>query len=462
MLCWGLFSFEIAFAANNTVDDFCASPIAQADTDARKECESLKELQLGSVKLQNEKKTIENEVSDIDNQIKIAQQKIKLQNLLIGNLNSDINMKSKMLDSLQKQIDGHLSSISNLLKRVNEKDDISITELMLGNGRFSDFYASVDSFYVLNREITDLVEIIRRSKTETETEKQNLEERKDRETDAREAIEEQKRLIDRKKAEKKDLLAFKTNEYNVAQKILTNQQQKVAQIRAKLFKFQDGEGIPFGDAYDYAVKASVITGVRPAFVLGILTQESSYDSTDSSFGKNVGKCFVRDQVTGSGVSATDTTQSRQRVMKPDRIPSFINLTADLGRDWTNTRVSCWIVDYQDGLPTGWGGAMGPAQFIATTWENGSNTSVAKRTAKALNASLADPWNPEHAIMAASIFLADLGAGTQRFSDEKNAACRYYSGKKCNQSTRANGYGVSVMKHVTSVQDDVDQIVAGSN
>lgn len=446
------------FGATNPVDDFCSSSIAQADAGARAECENLKSLQTTNTKIKGEKDSIEKEIRDIDNQIQIAQQKIKVQNLIISKLSTDIGVKSKTVTDLQAKIDSNVVSLSSILSKVNKKDDMSIVEVFLSFRHFSDFYTQIDAYSTLNREITTLVNSVRSTKIETEAEKVVLEDRKDRETDAKAAIEEQKRLIDRKKAEKNTLLTAKKSELGFAQKLLTTQQQKVAQIRAKLFKFQDGEGIPFGDAYDYAVKASAITGVRPAMVLGILTQESSYDVADSTFGKNVGKCFLRDAVTGNGVSAIDTSIPRQRVMKPDRIPAFQKLTGDLGRDWMNTRISCWIVDYDGGLPTGWGGAMGPAQFIATTWDNGKSSSITNRTAKALGISLADPWNPAHAIMASSIFLADLGAGTQRFSDEKNAACQYYSGKKCSQSTRANSYGVSAMKHVTSVQEDIDVLL----
>ncbi|MEK9131736.1 MAG: hypothetical protein AAB447_02405 [Patescibacteria group bacterium] len=450
---------DVLKAASDPIADFCASSSAQADAQARAECAGLATLQESSAKIKGEKDSIESEIKVIDTQIKIAEQKIKVQNRIIDQLTRDIKVKSTTVSGLESKIDKNTESVGRIIKILNDKDAVSLPSVVLGQKSFSTFYTEVDQFQTLNRELVVVLDEVRTQKKQTEAEKATLEDRKDKELDARQAVEAQKRLIDRKKAEKKTLLALKTSEYTSAQKIVLDQKAKVAKIRSKLFKFQDGEGIPFGDAYDYAVKAARTTGVRPAFVLGILMQESSYDYSTASFGKNIGQCFLRDKNTGGGVGA-NSGDAKIRVMNPNRdVVPFIELTSNLGRDYTNTKVSCWIVDYSGGSPVGWGGAMGPAQFIASTWEL-----YKKRVGGIMGVSpaLADPWNPEHAIVAASLYLADLGAGAQTYSAEKNAACRYYSGKKCTQSSRANTYGVSAMKWVTKIQEEmIDSILLAS-
>ncbi len=63
--------------------------------------------------------------------------------------------------------------------------------------------------------------------------------------------------------------------------------------------------------------------------------------------------------------------------------------------------------------------MGPAQFIPSTWLR-----YRGRVQQALGVSLADPWQPEHAFLAAALYLVDEGAdGTAR--GHLNAASRYY-------------------------------------
>ena len=314
-----------AEAATDPIADFCASPTALADAQAQRECQDLVALQASNAKIKGEKDSIEKEVKDIDGQIAIAQQKIKVQNTIIATLTKDIGTKTVKINGLQAKIDQDVDSVTDLIQKVNQQDAVSVVSVLLGNKSFSDFYIELDTLHALNKQLTNLISEVRSNKVETESEKQSLQDRKDKETDAKVAIEAEKRLIDRKKAEKAALLASKTADYTVAQKLLTEQKQKVAQIRARLFKFQDGEGIPFGDAYDYAARAARVTGVRPAFLLAIITQESSFDSADSSFGKNIGQCYLRDTSTGAGVSVASGA-ARSNVMHPTRdVPVFLQI-----------------------------------------------------------------------------------------------------------------------------------------
>ena len=99
---------------------------------------------------------------------------------------------------------------------------------------------------------------------------------------------------------------------------------------------------------------------------------------------------------------------------------------------------------------GWGGAMGPAQFIPSTWMLLEN-----RIASALNKSVADvdPWNPQDAFMASALYLSDLGAGAGTQSSEKTASCKYYSGQGCGIVTGATSYGNSVIGSHEQDPDD---------
>ncbi len=93
--------------------------------------------------------------------------------------------------------------------------------------------------------------------------------------------------------------------------------------------------------------------------------------------------------------------------------------------------------------------MGPAQFIPSTWELfkgklGGSLGV--------DADSVNPWNPEHAILATATYMSDLGAATQGYSAERNAACRYYSGRACGGSGPANTfYGDQVMAKAENIQ-----------
>jgi membrane-bound lytic murein transglycosylase B len=99
--------------------------------------------------------------------------------------------------------------------------------------------------------------------------------------------------------------------------------------------------------------------------------------------------------------------------------------------------------------------MGPAQFIPSTWKM-----LAARIGAAVGKSTPDPWNPGDAIMANAIYVSDLGAKAQTFTAERDAACRYYSGRSCTAPGVSNAfYGNAVMEHAKAIQANIDIIEA---
>jgi membrane-bound lytic murein transglycosylase B len=92
--------------------------------------------------------------------------------------------------------------------------------------------------------------------------------------------------------------------------------------------------------------------------------------------------------------------------------------------------------------------MGPSQFIPSTW-----ILYKAKIAAIASSGQADPWNPEHAIIGTSLLLKDNGAGPQTYTAERNAACKYYSGRNCSGSNAF--YGDSVMNIATKLQADID-------
>jgi membrane-bound lytic murein transglycosylase B len=133
-------------------------------------------------------------------------------------------------------------------------------------------------------------------------------------------------------------------------------------------------------------------------------------------------------------------------MHPTRdIPPFLRITSALGRDPGTTPVSCRIGNI------GYGGAMGPAQFIPSTWER-----IAPKAAAKLGIASADPWKPRDAFMASAVYLASLGADAKTYTAERNAACRYYSGRSCDSKRPANTfYGDQVANRASKIQGQID-------
>ena len=153
--------------------------------------------------------------------------------------------------------------------------------------------------------------------------------------------------------------------------------------------------------------------------------------------------------TGNG-SGKNTGTLFEKVMKSprDTVP-FKNITDRLGMSWQTTPVSCPLgVKYNSSR--GYGGGMGPSQFIPSTWE------LFKETLGSLlniSGNSVDPWNPQHAFMATAVYMRDLGASSGMYTAERNAACRYYSGATCAPGRKPSNifYGDQVMAKADLIQ-----------
>jgi len=381
--------------------------------------------------------SIERDVSVLITEINKAKNVIRQQEIQISKLGSEIRTKSKTISSLSQSIERGKDSLARLIQRTNEFDQLSLAHLLLGRDTISSFYADLNDVSTVNRSLQETLFEVKEYRGQTEVEKGQLEIKQNEELDAKKKSEQEKKAIEKNEAEKKQLLSISKNKEEGYKKILAERQAQAATIRAALFRLRDSGPIPFGDAYEYAKVASSKTGVRPALILAILTQESN-------LGSNVGTCFLSNPVTGDGVRITSGTPI-SRVMKPTRdVSPFLSITKQLGRDPYQTRVSCpWTVGY--------GGAMGPSQFIPSTW-----IIFADKIASTLSVSLADPWNPQHAITATALYMADLGAGSKTYSSERDAACRYYSGASCTAPHVSNlFYGNAVMALAEKIQGNID-------
>lgn len=304
---------------------------------------------------QNQSASLQQAINVLNAQIKVAQLNIQAKNLLIATLGTDITNKATTITQLSGQIVQGQDSLAELLRKTDELDATTLPDVVLSYQNITDIFSDVDTFGSVESSLQSTLGQINANKNQTQTEKDQLTTQQNQEIDARAAIQTDEANIKTAEASKQTLLnVSKGNEATYGQ-VLAQKQAKAAAIRSALFALAGGgQAIPFGQALQYAQTAGQATGVGPAFLLAILTQESA-------LGANVGNCYVTNVQTGAGVSAK-TGASVNKVMNPTRdVPVFQTITATLGFDPTHTLVSC-------PQSIGWGGAMGPAQFIPSTWQ----------------------------------------------------------------------------------------------
>lgn len=354
---------------------------------------------------------------------------IKNRQIQIEKLTMDIGLKNKTIAELEEKINKGKESLSAIIRQTNEIDSYSLVEIILSNKDISSFFEDIDAYKSINKSLEVQFVKIRELQNKTEEEKRLLDLKRAAEADTKAKIEEEKKRVERDEAEKRKLINInKTQEKTYAQ-VIAEKEKKAAQIRAALFALRDSDGISFGDALVYANEASKLTGVRPAFLLGILQQESN-------IGKNVGSCVIINIDSGETQSINSGKIFKNGIHPIRDLPVLYDILEDLGKDPKSTRVSC-------PLSVGYGGAMGPAQFIPSTWKN-----YIGRLNQILGVK-PDPWIPRHAFIASALLLADLGAANSGYTAEHTAAAKYYAGG--NWKTLGQSYANSVMKHAQNIQ-----------
>ncbi len=383
---------------------------------------------------QAQSSSLQRDITVLDAQIKVAQLNIQAKNLLIATLGKNISDKQQKIVYLGSKIDQGKETFSELMRKTNELDARSLPVIVLSNKNLTDALLDFDTFGSLETALQNTAEDLTNKQVQTQTEKDQLTQKQNQELDARAAIEDDKKQIQTAEANKKNLLKVSKNNEQTYASILAQKQAKAASIRAALFALAGSKAIPFAQALQYANVAASKTGIRPAYLLAILTHESE-------LGANVGGCYLSDILNGTGVNVK-TGKFWPNLMKAPRdTQPFLDITKSLGLDPYKTVVSCPIPS-----AGGYGGAMGPAQFIPSTW-----VQFQDRIASALNETTTNPWNPQDAFMASALYLTDLGAINGSYTGEKNAACKYYANKKCSISSIANSYGLQVLKIASDIQ-----------
>lgn len=197
------------------------------------------------------------------------------------------------------------------------------------------------------------------------------------------------------------------------------------------------DGIDLASALANANYAAKFSGIRPAFLLGIFQEELSLEKTDM--------CYLADFATGDGVKV-ETGQAKPKTMNPKRdVPGFLTICKELGKDPKATPVTC-------AMSFGWGGAMGPADFIPSTWLR-YRPRIEKITEQA-----ADPWNIRDAFLAASLYLGDSGAAAKTRAGEWRAAMIYFSGTPDSKYT---WYADGTLAHAAQIQSNIQAMDNGN-
>ena len=384
---------------------------------------------------QKETASVQRDIDILNFKIKTSQLNIQAKKIEIARLGTDIGKKVKTISVLNTKIEDGKVSLAKLLRQTRELDNNGAIDIALGATTMSNFFADLTAFQFIQEAMANSFAIIRGTKVQTEKQKVVLEDRRDAETTAKIAIEAEKAKIEELNKQKNVLLKMNKAQEGAYKSVIANKQKERSRILSALFKLRDAKGISFGQALDYANVVSKKIGIRPAFLLAIITQES--DISSGTLGVNVGTC-----------NRPQDTKKWRDVMKPTRdYEPFLAITKSLGIDPETVPVSC-------PYGGGYGGAMGPAQFIPSTW-----VLYIDRIARITGNNPPNPWNAEDAFAASGLLLLDNGAIGGNYASERKAALKYYAGG--NWASPKNAfYGDQVMAKATKYQAMIDSLQGG--
>ena len=399
-------------------------------------------------KTQQQKNTLQNQITTLKKKITGLEYQINQGTLMVKDLSAQISDTQASINKTNVRIQDSQNQIASILRSIYQEDQKPAFVILL-EGDISDFFSNIAYLESLNSRVSDLLESTKNLASYLESQKNKMDAEKG---SLQKTIQTQTLLKKENEQNKKQQDSYlKLTEAQYQQQLKDKQESDklAASVRARIFDLLGVSSAPtFGQAYDIAKYVSGLTGVRAALIMAVLTQESN-------LGKNVGQCYMKNAKTGEGVKIKTGAYS-PKTMSPTRdIPVFLNLIKSinegrgLARDPYTTPVSCVI--YYNGAPYGWGGAMGPAQFIPSTWVNaGYGQKVADITGK-----VADPWDIRDAFLANGLYLKALGAASGAPKAEFNAAMRYYCGGSC--SSYDKFYGNSVVNIANQYEADIKAI-----
>lgn len=411
-----------------------------ADNETKDQLEQeLKDIQIQIDQFTNELSQTQSQKASLANKIKQLQTKQKTLNLQVKQTSLKLEKISGQLLTTEKSVDASLvkqkilkSQILDFIHQINNSSDNILIQLVSVNG-LTDVYGVIREYSEMTKALSGVLGEHRKLVVELGVKQNKLEDQKSEADNLLKISTIQKvDLLDTLTEQNSLLVKTKGLESNY-QSAISDSKKRAAEIRNRIYElFNTGKQIDFGQAVDIAKTASGLVGVRPALLLAILSQESN-------LGKNVGTC---------NRAGDPETKSWKVIMKPlrDQGP-FKQITDDLGLPIDTTPVSCPMHD-KNGKQVGWGGAMGPAQFIPSTWM-GYKDKVATLSGKGS----ANPWDIRDAFLATAIKLKNDGAdGTE--DGEWKAALRYFAGS-VNLTFRF--YADNVLATAKKYQADIDTL-----
>lgn len=384
--------------------------------------------------------SLSREVTIFNNEIKRRELELKRIVLAIRQADIDIANKTAGIAETEVHMDKSRRVLAENIRQLAAYDQENLLAIVAKHSTLSDFFRAIYSVRTIQDATDTLLENLRSEKRELEKEKEELAEFRADQESLKGLQEVEKRSLELKRAEKDQLLKLTRGKESIFQSLLQAKKRDLTALKTQLF-YLEKTGVTAEDAVRYAELAANRVGIRPAFLLALLEVET-------------GKRFEEGVISAGSNLGTGTWRAD---MSPKQHGAFLQITSALNLDPDAMPVSSRPCSKATrdrigpGKPCGygWGGAMGPAQFIPTTW-----LLFANRVGQITGHNPPSPWNVEDAFTAAATFLADAGASAQTRVGETAAAKTYLSGRPSCSTSACRSYASTIL----ALAEDISRIL----
>jgi peptidoglycan hydrolase CwlO-like protein len=352
---------------------------------------------------QQKAKTLKNEIQILEDQISQIRLEINQIDLTIQRSTLNIQEIDGQINDLEERVDQKKDLLAEYIRTVARYDQETLLEVILKNDKFSDFFDEINALESVQEKIQGILTTIQRLKEDLQDQKAELEAEREEQNRLKSLQMVQKRSVESKQWQKESLLNKTKGEERLYQQLIQGAEKDIAHIKEQLSLLERYD-LTLEEAVGHAIFAASKTGIRPAFLLGVLEAESR-------LGLNVGK----------GTWQKDMYQCYRKLGYITRAEkeknAFIQICQELGLNPDLQPVSAepWY---------GCGGAMGIAQFMPTTWL------AYKAQVTALTGhNPPNPWIHQDAFMAAAIKLSQGGANQRTEIGERTAYAKYLGGSR---------------------------------
>ncbi|OGN11338.1 MAG: hypothetical protein A3C71_02020 [Candidatus Yanofskybacteria bacterium RIFCSPHIGHO2_02_FULL_43_15c] len=430
-----LFFFVPLLASGITTEEFIRSKNEQIEALARQ----IEEYQNQIEERQKQGRTLSGELDILNKRIAQIQAEIRSLSLAVEKANGEIGQTVAQIGEAESKMIKHRQALGSALRILDQAEQENLIEIILKNENLSAFFGNLTQIKNTQENLRAEIGSIRELKNDLEDKEETLRSQK-KELESLKNIQQiGKRSAEQVKTEKNNLLKATKGEESRFQELVKKSKTDIEKIRAQIYYLQQN-GISAEDAVKFAQLAAAGAGIRPAFLLGILEIESKLGQNvgTGSWEKDMYQCYLSLSKIAKTASRKEYYLNRAESEKN----AFFAIIGKLGLDPSTVKVSR--------EPSyGCGGALGPAQFIPTTWL-GYETEVARLTGH----NPPNPWNVEDAFTASAIKLARAGATLKTRAGESAAARAYISGNaKCTTST-CNSYANAVLRKADEIEQNL--------